>query len=82
MQIRCKIAPYTWGWSDPKRRFVFKNSDWKEVDLYSLTILKSKLGKKFEDCFETRAGAYEPVKKEEVKEQPVETGFSKFNRRK
>lgn len=57
MLIRCKIAPYTWAWSEPKRRFIFSDTTWRPIDAYGISVLRSKLKTKFNDCFDLKNDA-------------------------
>lgn len=78
MRIRCKIAPYTWAWTAPKKRFVFKTDDWQEIDEYGLSVLKKKLIDKFNTCFEVKT---ESIPVEVETHTGVVTDMFKKNRR-
>lgn len=56
MQIRCKEAPITLAWADPKKRFFFHDKGWRNINHVDLSTLKKKLKEKFNTVFDLRDG--------------------------
>ena len=75
MQIRCKVAPQTFAWSDPKKRFFFHTKEWRNSNDTEIRIFKKKLKEKFNDVFEVRDG---PVYQQVTEEVPKKGRKRKF----